>query len=56
MSLFKREKKSSIIFAEKIPRQVQISRPHLTVTLVTEHPKEDMDYLVKKAKNLIKVL
>lgn len=38
---------------EKLQRQVQITRFNTQITLVTDHPYEDMDYLTEKAIKLM---
>jgi precorrin-6B methylase 2 len=39
---------------EKLQRQVQITKPDIQITLVSDCPYEDMDYLVEKANDLVK--
>jgi len=37
----------------EIERQIQISTPKIQVTLVTHSPNEDMDYLIKRAREFL---
>ena len=45
----KSNKEDESIDIAKIQRQVQIQKPQLTITLVTECISEDLEYLVEKA-------
>jgi len=38
---------------EDLERQIQITTPGIQITLVTHSPEENMNYLIKKAKEFL---
>lgn len=47
------ETEVQLIQMDKLQRQVQITKPNIQVTLVTDCPDEDMDYLADKAGKIL---